>query len=421
MRLEEVFASAVTLERLRNGPLQRSFEGFAEWMQCVGFKHSSVQRHLRRLAHLNEYLAGNHTVPPATLTARDTEGFFKWYRSSCRPREPSKRNLRDMRSSVNRFTSYLAEKGLFNPLIERPTYQPLLDAYVAWMQYHRHSTAGTLRARSNYLVKFLEWMGSKATPRGLSELTADRVENFFIAYAQMVGDSARRMMQASLRTFLRFCLHEKYIQRPLDRAVPTLRSYKLATVPRALGKKQAQAALDAIDRSTNSGLRDYAMLQILYTYGVRNGQVRALQLKDIDWRENTIFFRASKGGKDCLFPLTKEVGESLLEYLQNARPPYPFHEVFLTCQAPYRPIARSSQLSMIVRHHMQSAGIDIPGKGANAFRHGFASRLLKEGSSLKTIADMMGHRQLSTTFIYAKVDFDALKEVAIEWPQEETE
>jgi site-specific recombinase XerD len=157
---------------------------------------------------------------------------------------------------------------------------------------------------------------------------------------------------------------------------------------------------------------------MLHSYGVRNGQLRTLLLKDINWKANTILFRASKGGKDSLLPLTREVGESLLDYLQNARPPYPFPEVFLTCHPPYRPIPRASNISTTVRNYILSAGIDVRGKGTNAFRHGFAQRMIKEGHSLKAVADVLGHRHLSTTFIYAKVDFDGLRQVALEWPEE---
>ena len=102
--------------------------------------------------------------------------------------------------------------------------------------------------------------------------------------------------------------------------MPTWRTYKLATVPRGLTDKQALKVLQSIDRNSNVGWRDYAICQMLYTYGVRGGQVRALRLQDIDWAHNQILFRASKHGKDSLLPLTTQVGESLLEYLKSARP-----------------------------------------------------------------------------------------------------
>jgi site-specific recombinase XerD len=225
-------------------------------------------------------------------------------------------------------------------------------------------------------------------------------------------------MQSALRTFLRFCLHQGLIDRPLDLAVPTLRTYKLATVPRGLSDHEAQRVLRSINRMSHVGRRDYAMVHLLYTYGVRGGQVRALQLEDIDWVQSQILFKASKGGKDSRLPLTAQVGESLLDYLQHSRPPASFPEVFLTCRAPYHPLPHSSSLSAIVERHIRAGGSDAPSKGAGAFRHGFATRMLHQGHSLKAIADVLGHRHLGTTFIYTKVYYNALKHVALEWPQE---
>jgi len=113
-----------------------------------------------------------------------------------------------------------------------------------------------------------------------------------------------------------------------------------------------------------------------------------------------------------------EVGNSLLDYLHHARIQCTYPEVFLTCRAPYRPLASHHVISAMVSHHILKADIDIPHKGAHVFRHGFATRMLQKGHSLKSIADVLGHRQLQTTFIYTKVDFNALKQVTLQWPQE---
>ena len=249
-------------------------------------------------------------------------------------------------------------------------------------------------------------------------LTAQRIEDFFLSYAHSMGRSARHSMQSALRSFLRFCLHRGYIEHSMDHAVLTLRTYKLATVPRGLSDTEAQRVLQCIDRSSHVGRRDYAMVQLLYTYGVRGGQVRALRLEDIDWAHNQILFKTSKQGKDSRLPLTAEVGESLLDYLQNDRPPYGYPHVFLSCRAPYHPLPYSSSLSAIVERRIRAAGIELFSKGAHAFRHCFATRMLQKGHSLKEVADVLGHRHLGTTFIYTKVDFNALKQVALEWPQE---
>jgi site-specific recombinase XerD len=320
--------------------------------------------------------------------------------------------------SVNRFLAYLRDSGLLDSLPQKEIYQPLLGGYLEWMRHYQHAADGTLQVRSHSITQFLQWLDPEATPEGLSRLTAERIEDFFLRYAQSMGRSARRSMQSALRTFFRFCLHQGYIKRPLDRAVPTLRTYKLATVPRGLSDTEAQQVLRGINRNSHGGRRDYAILQLLYTYGVRGGQVRALRLEDIDWAKNQIFFQASKNGKDSRLPLTAPVGEGLLDYLQNSRPSYSYPHVFLTCRAPYHPFAHSSSLSPIVERLIRVAGLDLSSKGAHLFRHGFATRMLHQGHSLKAVADVLGHRHLSTTFIYTKVDFNALKQVGLAWPQE---
>jgi integrase/recombinase XerD len=349
---------------------------------------------------------------------KDVEGFFKAYRSQCRNQGPLEAHLCRVRYSINRFTDYLGHKGLFDPLVQAPIYQELLDGYLQWLRHYRHAADGTLEVRAGSITRFLQWLGPQATAQRLARLTPESIETFFLSYAQAMGQSARRSMQAALRTFLRFCLHQGYIEHPLDRAVPILRTYKLSTVPHGLSQQQAHKVIDAVDCSTNTGRRDYAILQLLHTYGVRGGQVRALRLEDIHWADNQILFRASKNGKDSLLPLSLEVGQSLLDYLRQARPRCSYPQVFITCRAPYHPLAHSSSLSAIVERYIRAAGITVPNRGAHTFRHAFATRMVNKGYSLKAVADVLGHRHLSTTFIYTKVDFNALKQVALDWPEE---
>jgi site-specific recombinase XerD len=352
------------------------------------------------------------------VTAKDIEGFFKAYPSRCRNRGLLEAHLRRVRYSINRFADYLKQKRLFDPLLQTPIYQQLLDDYLQWLRHYQHAADGTIEIRAHSITKFLQWLGPQATAQAIGGLTAERVESFFLSHAQAMGRAERRSMQSALRTFLRFCLHQGYFQQCLDRAVPALRTYKLSTVPRGLNEEEAHKVIDAIDVRTNSGLRDYAILQLLYTYGVRGGQVRALRMKDVRWADNQILFRASKNGKDTLVPLSAQVGQSLLDYLRYARPRCAYPQVFLTCRAPYHPLAHSSSLSAIVDRHIRAAGIDVPCRGAHVFRHGFATRMVSKGHSLKAVADVLGHRHLSTTFIYTKVDFNLLKQVALDWPQE---
>jgi len=418
MAMERVFDCPRTLSRLRTGPLGNLLEGFCNWLLDGGFARSCIRKHLSHVSQLNRYLSRTITRSRATVTAKDIEGFFKAYPSQCRNHGQLAGQLRRVRYSINRFTDYLGSQGLFEPLVSVPIYQQLLDSYLQWLRHYHHAAEGTLELRAHSISRFLQWLGPQATAQRLGTLSPERIEAFSLSYAQTMGRSARRSMQAALRTFLRFCLYQGYIEQPLDRAVPILRTYKLSTVPRELSEQQAQRVIASVDCSTNTGLRDYAILQLLYTYGVRGGQVCALRMEDIHWADNQILFRASKNGKDSLLPLSLEVGQSLLDYLRQARPRCSYPQVFLTCRAPYHPLTYSSSLSAIVDRHIRAAGVQVPSRGAHAFRHGFATRMVNKGYSLKAVADVLGHRHLSTTFIYTKVDFNALKQVALDWPQE---
>lgn len=417
MALEQVFKCPGTQAKLRAGTLGEIVEGFCRWLLGHGFSQERVQSHILNISHFDAYLAQQSTLPPKVISSKDVDTFLRRYPLTLAARERGKTHIRYIRFSVNRFVEYLREEELFDPLPKLEIYQPVLDAYLEWMRTYQHAASETVEVRRHLLTQFLKWLGPKANVQALSKLNSEEVERFFLQYAQRMGQSRRRLMQATLRTFFRFCHHQGHIQRPLDYAVPALRTYKLATLPRGLTEAQAQKILQCPDRRTDAGRRDYAILQLLYSYGVRRGQVRALRLADINWAENQILFKASKHGKDSLLPLTVEVGESLLDYLHHARPHYPYPEAFLTSKAPYRPLCGCA-ISEMVSQHIRKAGIDIPHRGAHVFRHGFATRMLQNGNSLKSIADVLGHRHLQSTFIYTKVDFNALSQVALQWPQE---
>jgi len=420
MAMEQVWECPTTLARLRSGPLGTLLEGFCDWLLEQGFSLGAVRNHLSHLSHLNDHLRRRKDWQAQTVGPEELDKFFQAYPSRSRHRGSREDHVRRVRWSVNRFVQYLKQQDRFIDPAPSPIYAPLRDAYLDWMRHYRHAAPGTLEVRTHSLTQFFQWLGPQATADGLRMLRAEQVEQFFLAYAQNTGRAGRRSMQSALRTFFQFCLHEDLILQRLDRAVPTLRTYRLATVPRGLNEEQAQQVLRGIRRTAPVGRRDYAIVQLLFTYGVRGGQVRALRLDEIDWARDEILFRAAKCGKDVRLPLTAEVGESLLDYLRQARPACACAEVFLTCRAPYHPLRSSSVLSAMVQRHVRAAGINLPSAGAHAFRHGFATRMLAQGHSLKTIADVLGHRHLGTAFLYTKVDFQALKQVALPWPEEDS-
>ena len=291
-----------------------------------------------------------------------------------------------------------------------------LVEYRKWLAEYRSLSEVTIRKYLRYLALFLEWLGRRRNASPLLSLSHDQVETFFLHYSSTRGAASREQMQAALRVFLGFCSSKGYT-RDLTDAVPTVRSFTLAKVPRAVSDADIERILAHINRSTSIGRRDYAMIQMFHEYGVRSKQVRMLRLCDIDWKRSEIRFPIMKYGKEVRMPLTPVVGESLCDYLQHGQPRSPRQEVFLSARPPFRPFRHPSMITRIVLSRAVAAGITSHTVGPHQFRHAFATRMLNDGRSLKTIADLLGHRRLQTAFIYTKVDFQNLSAVALEWPE----
>ncbi len=418
MMQESIFSCSRTLEKFHEEPLGPLQEGFCQWLIGQGYARYTIRKHLFCTFYLNDYLTNQGLSDYSQLTQRHIRIFLTEYLAKSRGgKKEQNRHLRTT-FSINRFTKYLKECGLvkdFNHCQTSPL--PLLDDYLQWLQGIQNAAQGTIELRRTCLTRFLESFDGGLSTQRLAHLSPGEVQTFFLEYAKSHGKASRRSMQAALRTFFRFCYTKGYVERDLSASVPTLRTYKLDTLPRSLTDYEIREILSHIDRESGTGKRDYAIIQLLYTYGIRGGQLRALCLDDIDWRQNRIHFSAMKHGKEIYQPLTNDVGESLLSYLRHSRPSTSYKELFLTLRAPYRPLKYSTTLSRIIANRMKSAGLKVARCGSHAFRHGFATRMLAGGHSLKSTADMLGHRCIQTTAVYTKVDFQTLNQVPLDWPE----
>ena len=199
--------------------------------------------------------------------------------------------------------------------------------------------------------------------------------------------------------------------------VPMLRSYRLASLPDGISDDELEILLS---KSWGQGLcprRDRAIILLLATYGVRRGQISRLRLEDLDWRERTITFAAHKRGAPVRQALSAAVAQALTEYLGGERPPSRDPYLFLRHRRPHLRLSPSA-ITVMVRARMERCGLKP--RSPHALRHAFATRLLKNGQSMKTISDLLGHRSPEAVAIYAKVDFQALSCCCVEWPEVES-
>jgi len=417
MVLEDFFRCRGALRRFRLPPLGSQADGFCDWLHGQGYRRAGVRRHVWHVCRFNHYLRRRGVQGGQPVEQSLAERFIRG--QLARAGQRGRARSSPVAAAVHAFLGYLSGRGLLAPVTHPPRpYQALLHEYLDFLACRRGLAPCTIQARRRGLIPFLEDLGADAVAEQVGALSPERVHSFWATHTGARSRSGRRETQTALRTFFRFCLQQGYLKRDLAEAIPRLRTYRLSGVPRDVSEEEAEQLLRSIDRSTGLGRRDFAIMQLLYTYGVRGGHVRALRLQDIEWRQRRIRFRSHKRGKEVLVPLTDQVGEALLAYLRHGRPTAPYQEVFLTAHAPIRPLKNASVLSVLVGHRMVRAGASGPRRGPHAFRHRFATRMLERGHSLKTIADLLGHRDINTTFRYTKVDLHTLHQLPLDWPEE---
>jgi len=287
-----------------------------------------------------------------------------------------------------------------------------LQGFATWLEEERGLAAASVTVRVASVRTFLEGQ-EEATVRGLRCLDARDIEDFFIGYAENHGPGATRSMQAALRLFLRFAAGRGWVCPTLADVVPSMRSVARSRVPHGLSDEEVRAVVAATATGTN---RDRALVVLIATYGVRRGQVSALDLDDIDWRARTVRFAEHKRGKEVLHALTAFVADTLAKYIRSGRPGAETPAVFVTTRPPFRRLSPSA-ITEVVRKASGRAELDRQPCGPHTLRHSFATRMIRQGESLKTIADLLGHRSLESVATYAKLDHPRLLEVATEWPE----
>ena len=220
----------------------------------------------------------------------------------------------------------------------------------------------------------------------------------------------------SLRAFLRYLHHSGLNPLALAGCVPSIRRWKLASLPTYLSTAQVQKVLDGCDRTTVMGRRDYAILMMLAKLGLRADEVATLTLDDVDWRSGEMLVRA-KGRQRARMPIPPDIGAAVVAYLRDGRPKSSCRRLFLRSFAPHVGFASGCAITMIAKTALERAGIrGYAHQGAHIFRHSLATELLRSGATLSEIGQLLRHESHDTTRIYAKVDVDALRTLSLPWP-----
>lgn len=303
----------------------------------------------------------------------------------------------------------------------------ICQGYAQWLLTDRGLARETISGRRNEGERFLRWLSERGGSVRMPDLTCELVDAYMTSRASTLSRRSRKLMACQLRSFLRYLHLTRRITRDIARLVIAPKLYALETIPSAFRDEEVRAIIESVrqDRSPK-GLRDYAILLLLDTYGLRDLEVVRLQLEDVDWRTDRLYIRRSKTGSESSLPLLSTVGEAILAYLRNGRPETSRREIFIRTLAPYR---RLSSLYQMIQGRLTQANIHPTGKhGAHAFRHARAVSLLRAHVPLKQIGDILvkqigdilGHRSAASTMIYLKLATADLRAVSLEIPVEVT-
>jgi site-specific recombinase XerD len=298
---------------------------------------------------------------------------------------------------------------------ERPSpSEQLTCAYERFLLKERDLSQQTVTWHRSFVRRFLsEKFGSG--PPNLSKLRPLDVTAFVQRHAHRHGPAQARNLVAAVRSWLGFLSYKGLVDRDLSLVVPKVACWSFSVGPKHLAPAQVRQVLHHCDRSTAVGRRDYAVLLLLARLGLRAGEVVRLNLEDIDW-ENARITVCGKGGKWAQLPLPADVAGAIVRYLRHDRPRCASRRVFLRNKAPIDGFNRGGAISSIVKGALAKAGVVSARKGAHLLRHSLAMDMLRRGASFDEIGEVLRHKCSKSTSIYAKVDLQSLRTLALPWP-----
>ncbi len=389
------------------GPLAPFTDGFVVELSDLGYTAGSAVQQMCLMAHLSRWLEAEG-LGPAALSPVVVERFFSARRAA------GYKSLLSFRA-LDSLLAYLRRLGVVpaaEMLVPRGAVEELLSRYRRYLEVERGLVAGSSRVYVHWVRPFVEGLAGEDAV-DLSGLDATGVRRFVVEFCSGRSRRTTQVMIAALRALLRFLYFEGELERSLADAVPSVAVWRLSELPRRLEDEQVQMLLGACDRQTVQGRRDFAIVTVLVRLGLRAGAVAALSMDDIDWRAGEIT-AVGKGGRSERLPLPVDVGEAIVAYLRDGRPHRTLGgALFVRMLAPYCALS-SSGISMVVISAARRAGLGQV--AAHRLRHTAASQMLRAGSGLPEIGQVLGHRAAATTMVYAKVDRDGLRQIARPWP-----
>lgn len=392
--------------RLRGGNLSRFVQPYWDRLHERRYARHTVRLYLNCLSHFAHWAARQRFE----LSALDhqVERFIGQHLQRCRCSGGVQRTPHCLRAALKHLKVVIADSGVqFTSQQRGPVDEQLLefDRHLQQLKGLAHST----RRRRLAIVRPLV-----AMTNGLGLLTPDQLRQFLRQELSRVSAASAGVTTSAIRSYLRFRAFEGHRVDGLLAMVASPASWRLAPLPQTLTQGELERLIDAFPPGLPSRLRCYAIVRCLVDLGLRSSEVIALELDDIDWSAGTVRICKAKSRRVDVLPLPQATGAAIADYLRYERPEVACRRIFVRHVAPADVAVTASVVRRAVREAYRRAG--LPHTRVHILRHTLASRLLNTGGTLKEVADVLRHRELDTSLIYAKVDFARLGAVAMPWP-----
>lgn len=392
--------------RRKPGRMGPFVEGFRDSLVAAGYAPGTVRHLLKDVGALRRWMEFAD-VWPSELDPRVIEQFRKHRISAGRRRVAGARSFAPLLGHLRARGVLVAEPAVLTPVGR------LVEDYRTWLVHDRGLAAPTVLRYEKTARRFLlEHDDGPGLGAALMELSGTAVVEFLLKESARVSVGAAKGRVTELRSLLKYLYLTGRTSRPLAAAVPPVAGWHDTGLPSTLSAEEVQRLLDSCDRGQPVGVRDYAILMLVARLGLRSAEVARLELGDLDWRSGQVTVRG-KGGRSEQLPLPHDVGEALAAHLRSARPAGAPRNAFLACKAPVRAIL-PALVSDVTHRACDRAG--LPRVGAHRLRHALATELLARGATLAQVSQVLRHRDLATTAIYAKVDLNRLRALAQPWP-----
>lgn len=414
--LEVYYVRPETLDRIRSSWIGKGIEDYATWLNANKYNQRSVLHRIPVVVQFGEF-ARSHGATRLEDLPDHVEPFVdSWVAARTKgsaSAEQRKKVGQCVRNPIRQMLRLLVPgySGLGRP--HKPE-NPFTDCAPGFFEFLR--TERGLRETSLYHYRYslrrFESYLQQIELHDMGHLTPLVLSGFVTEYGQRLRWSGFRNACGAIRVFLRYLYRERVLTRDISSVVEHPQRFRLSGIPRSISWDDVRLVLQGVDSRTVTGRRDYAILLLLVTYGLRAREIAALTLDDVDWRNDRLRVPERKAGHSTAYPLSSLVGEALVAYLKNGRPESSDRRLFFRSAAPFRPIGDAAIASR-AGHYLRKAGVRVPRPGSHTLRHTCVQRLVDAGFSLKSIGDYVGHRHPSSTQIYSKVAIETLRTVAL--------